>query len=173
MNLHPSWDLWTSSCYMPFKRDSKDMAHDLIRQEYGEMSTTTPLAIAMSINKVFLGPNCLLSPVMYHNPSCKGMNLIYYYKSFPLWALQTFQIKWIVLSLVMVAKAPLINQILELKRWYCYDYIFPREGSPKSFLFKMSIHGLTNGVDNVRHMQPGGNLGGAWLTFDRCKCVQH
>jgi hypothetical protein len=65
-------------------RDNKDMAHDLIRQEYENTLTATPLAIAMSTNKVFLGPNNLLGLVMNHNPSCKGKNLIYYYKSFPL-----------------------------------------------------------------------------------------
>jgi hypothetical protein len=35
------------------------MAHDIIRQEYEKTPTTAPLAIAMSVSKVFMGPKLI------------------------------------------------------------------------------------------------------------------
>jgi hypothetical protein len=36
-------------------KDSKDMTHDIIRQEYKKTSIATPSAITMLTNKIFIG----------------------------------------------------------------------------------------------------------------------
>jgi hypothetical protein len=55
-----------------------------------------------------------------------------------------------------------INSILELKRRLHYDYIqdsvFPYQGAPKVYLFKMYTHWLASVVDIVMLMQLGGDF---------------
>jgi hypothetical protein len=69
-----------------------------------------------------------------------------------------------------------INNILELKRRLCYNYVQDNvslgQGVPKVYLFKMSTHGLASGVDIVMHMQLGRDLENAWIMFDHVKHVQ-
>jgi hypothetical protein len=69
-----------------------------------------------------------------------------------------------------------INNILELKRRLHYDYIqdsvFPNQGAPKMYLFKMYTHWLASGVDIVMHMQLGRDFENACIMFDHVKHVQ-
>ncbi len=69
-----------------------------------------------------------------------------------------------------------IDSILELKRRLCYDYIqdsvFPYQGAPKVYLFKMSTHWPAIGVDIVMCMQLGGDFENAWIMFYHVKHVQ-
>jgi hypothetical protein len=69
-----------------------------------------------------------------------------------------------------------IDSILELKRRLCHNYIqdsvFLGQGVPKVYLFKMSTHGLANGVDIVMCMQLGRDLENVWIMFDHVKHVQ-
>ncbi len=70
-----------------------------------------------------------------------------------------------------------MDNILAFKSKSPYDYIqdscFLRQMvGQKVFLFIMSLYGLANGVDLVRHMQPGGDLQNCWLMFDHVKCVK-
>ncbi len=68
-----------------------------------------------------------------------------------------------------------LDNILELKKNCPYDYIqynvFPCQGFPKVYLFKMSPRGKGNGVDLVSCMQLGGDLQGVWLIFYHCRRV--
>jgi len=68
-----------------------------------------------------------------------------------------------------------IDSILELKRRLHYDYIqdsvFPYQGVPKVYLFNMSTHWPTSGVDIVMCMQLRGDFKNAWIMFDHVKCV--
>jgi len=64
-----------------------------------------------------------------------------------------------------------IDNILELKRKLCYDYIqdnvFTNQGVPK-----VCTYGPTSGVDIVTHMQLGRNFKNVWIVFDHIKGVQ-
>jgi hypothetical protein len=68
-----------------------------------------------------------------------------------------------------------LDNILELKENCPYDYIqdivFPGQGFPKVYLFKMSTKGKGSGVNLVARVQPNGDLQKMWLMFDHCKCV--
>ncbi len=68
------------------------------------------------------------------------------------------------------------DNIFELKRRLCYDYIqdivFCGQGVPKVYFFKMSTHGPINGVDIVMCMQSRRDLENVWMMFDHVKCVQ-
>jgi hypothetical protein len=67
------------------------------------------------------------------------------------------------------------DQILDMKRqflyYYLYNNIFLGQGSPKSFLFKMYIHGLACGVNIMKRMQLKEDLEGVWSMCDHYKCV--
>jgi hypothetical protein len=52
--LHPPWDHEHQVFISPLKK-SKEMAHNLIRQDYEKTTIATLLAIAMLVSKLFLG----------------------------------------------------------------------------------------------------------------------
>ncbi len=68
-----------------------------------------------------------------------------------------------------------IDSILELKRRIRYDYIqdnvFLDKGVSKVYLFKMSTHWPTSGVDIIVRMQLGGDFENVWIMFNHVKCV--
>jgi hypothetical protein len=55
---------------------------------------------------------------------------------------------------------------------YIHSNVFLDQGKDKVYVFKMLVDGPENGVDLVKHMQPGRDLENAWLMFDHVKQVQ-
>ncbi len=121
--------------------------------------TFTPFAIAMPINKTFLGSK-IIGPNDGLQSKLQGVEFDLLLEEFS--PLHFLNIQNQMNKLGSGTKG-FIDQILDLKKWALYDYIqdniFPSQSSLKSFLFKMSIYGRIIGVDIVRHMQPPRGFG--------------
>jgi hypothetical protein len=95
------------------------MARDLIRQEYEKTLTTTPLAIAMSVSKVFMGPK-LIKLGDGSQPKLQGEDFDLLLEEFSPLSSPNIQNQMNNLKLGTGVKGS-IDQILKLKRQCRYD----------------------------------------------------
>ena len=156
-------------------RETLETVKNLVKQAFHSKPEAKTSAIALSASKEFLGTQLLRSGDDSGSSHFDGHSLGSVMDKFS--GLTSPNVRNQVHALRFASGSRgFIDNIIELKRRSLYDYIqdssFPGQGSSKAYLFKMSTAGGGSGVDLVKRMQPGGDLGGAWIMFDHVKRVK-